>query len=198
MVFQTVMNVPGYCNGRGVMARIFLFVLDSVGIGGAPDAADFGDLGSNTIGHIAKACLNGEANRDGLRSGQIERSQISKNWGLALQLPMPVVNCPPDLILPRCLPGDLPVQLRFQKGRTHLPVIGKLPGFRWRRTGAIFPRPFPLFQKSLPTPSSSAQAFLESWATNMRRAQPSLPNSEKSTSVRANRSAIPQPTRFSR
>ena len=34
------------------MTRAILFVLDSVGIGGAPDAAAFGDEGSNTLGHI--------------------------------------------------------------------------------------------------------------------------------------------------
>jgi phosphopentomutase len=35
------------------MKRAFLFILDSVGIGGAPDADEFGDKGSNTLGHIA-------------------------------------------------------------------------------------------------------------------------------------------------
>lgn len=34
------------------MARAFLLVLDSVGIGGAPDAASFGDAGADTLGHI--------------------------------------------------------------------------------------------------------------------------------------------------
>ena len=37
------------------MPRAFLIVLDSAGIGGAPDAAEFGDAGANTIGHIAEA-----------------------------------------------------------------------------------------------------------------------------------------------
>jgi phosphopentomutase len=32
--------------------RAVLIVLDSVGIGGAPDAADFGDEGTDTLGHI--------------------------------------------------------------------------------------------------------------------------------------------------
>jgi phosphopentomutase len=36
------------------MSRAFLFILDSVGIGGAPDATRFGDAGANTIGHIAE------------------------------------------------------------------------------------------------------------------------------------------------
>lgn len=36
-------------------ARIFLVVLDSVGIGAAPDAANYGDEGSNTLAHAAAA-----------------------------------------------------------------------------------------------------------------------------------------------
>ncbi|WP_147127409.1 phosphopentomutase [Shimia ponticola] len=51
------------------MARAFLIVMDSVGAGGAPDAADFGDEGSNTLGHIAAACAAGKA-EDG-RSGPL-------------------------------------------------------------------------------------------------------------------------------
>ncbi|MBE0449582.1 MAG: phosphopentomutase [Clostridia bacterium] len=35
--------------------RIILFVLDSVGIGGLPDAEQFGDFGVNTLGSIAKS-----------------------------------------------------------------------------------------------------------------------------------------------
>ncbi|MCG3089991.1 phosphopentomutase [Sporosarcina cyprini] len=34
--------------------RIHLIVLDSVGIGEAPDAAEFGDVGADTLGHIAE------------------------------------------------------------------------------------------------------------------------------------------------
>lgn len=35
--------------------RVFLIVIDSVGCGALPDAADFGDVGSNTIKHIGEA-----------------------------------------------------------------------------------------------------------------------------------------------
>ncbi len=35
--------------------RIFLIVLDSCGIGGAPDSAEFGDEGSNTLAAVAKS-----------------------------------------------------------------------------------------------------------------------------------------------
>ncbi|PWK68373.1 phosphopentomutase [Aminobacter sp. AP02] len=54
------------------MARAFLFVLDSFGIGGADDAARFGDVGSNTFGHIAAACADGRGDRQGLRGGPLQ------------------------------------------------------------------------------------------------------------------------------
>ena len=53
------------------MARAFLFVLDSVGIGGGPDAEAFGDTGSNTLGHIAAECAAGRADREGVRAGRL-------------------------------------------------------------------------------------------------------------------------------
>ena len=37
------------------MKRAIIIVLDSVGIGELPDAADFGDVGSNTLVNIKKA-----------------------------------------------------------------------------------------------------------------------------------------------
>jgi phosphopentomutase len=37
------------------MKRAILIVLDSVGIGDLPDADRYGDVGSNTLGNIAKA-----------------------------------------------------------------------------------------------------------------------------------------------
>ena len=54
------------------MSRAFLFVLDSFGVGGAEDAAPFGDAGSNTFGHIDEACTAGKADREGLRQGPLD------------------------------------------------------------------------------------------------------------------------------
>lgn len=42
-------------NKKPSFQRIFLIVADSAGIGEEPDAARFGDVGSDTFGHIAKA-----------------------------------------------------------------------------------------------------------------------------------------------
>jgi phosphopentomutase len=53
------------------MARAFLFVLDSFGIGGSVDAGRFGDAGADTFGHIVEACEAGKADRNGLRTGPL-------------------------------------------------------------------------------------------------------------------------------
>ncbi|MEK9941915.1 MAG: phosphopentomutase [Gammaproteobacteria bacterium] len=43
------------------MARAIILMLDSLGIGAAPDAGLFGDEGADTFGHIAEACAAGTA-----------------------------------------------------------------------------------------------------------------------------------------
>ena len=56
------------------MTRAFIVVMDSVGIGGAPDAERFfnegqPDTGANTLGHLAAACAAGQAEEG--RSGPL-------------------------------------------------------------------------------------------------------------------------------
>jgi len=69
------------------MARAFLLVMDSVGIGGAPDAAAFGDVGANTFGNIAKACFEGKADIDGVRAGALNIPFLEGlGFGLAAKL----------------------------------------------------------------------------------------------------------------
>jgi len=67
------------------MPRAFLIVMDSVGCGGAPDAADFGDAGSNTLAHIAQACAAGRAEVG--RSGLLKMPNLDRlGLGAAIQL----------------------------------------------------------------------------------------------------------------
>lgn len=72
------------------MGRAFLVVIDSVGIGGAPDAGAFfnGDLpdtGANTLGHIAQACAAGKAEEG--RSGPLALPNLDRlGLGAALKL----------------------------------------------------------------------------------------------------------------
>ena len=42
-------------NGKPHFDRVIWIVLDSVGIGELPDAADYGDVGRDTLGHIARS-----------------------------------------------------------------------------------------------------------------------------------------------
>ena len=72
------------------MPRAFLVVLDSVGIGGAPDAGgyfngDLPDTGANTLGHIAAACAAGKAEEG--RSGPLHLPNLDAlGLGAALRL----------------------------------------------------------------------------------------------------------------
>ena len=63
------------------MTRAFLVVMDSVGIGGAPDADTFfngdrPDTGANTLAHIAQACARGAAEEG--RSGPLHLPHLDR------------------------------------------------------------------------------------------------------------------------
>ena len=108
------------------MARAFLFVLDSFGIGGAPDAEAYGDLGSNTLGHIAGHCSKGLGDKAGLRSGALRLPNLDAA-GLGAAAVLASGNAAAGLA---------------GTARTHLPAIGKLQACPSRSTGAIFRRQF--------------------------------------------------------
>ncbi len=60
------------------MSRAILIVLDSVGCGGAQDADLYGDMGANTLGHIALACAKGQGDKAGLRSGPLHLANLDR------------------------------------------------------------------------------------------------------------------------
>ncbi|HEY3719032.1 MAG TPA: hypothetical protein VGL41_02715, partial [Roseiarcus sp.] len=67
------------------MGRGLIIVLDSVGCGGAADAADYGDEGADTLGHIAERCAGGEGDRTGLRAGPLQLPNLDAlGLGLAI------------------------------------------------------------------------------------------------------------------
>ena len=71
------------------MSRVFLTVLDAVGAGEAPDAAEYGDAGANTLGHVIAACSPELPNMAGLGLGNIETTgykwdgPVAGAWGRA-------------------------------------------------------------------------------------------------------------------
>jgi phosphopentomutase len=81
------------------MSRAFLIVMDSVGCGGAPDAADFGDAGANTLAHIARECAAGRADqgRQGpLRMPVLDGLGLSAAVHLASGAAMPGMGAVPQ------------------------------------------------------------------------------------------------------
>ena len=80
------------------MPRALLMVMDSAGCGGAPDAAEFGDAGANTLGHIVQACAEGRAEEG--RSGPLHVPNLAAlGLGAALRLAsdiaLPGLDAPP-------------------------------------------------------------------------------------------------------
>ncbi|MER2268453.1 phosphopentomutase [Methylobacterium oxalidis] len=78
------------------MPRALLIVLDSVGIGGAPDGARYGDAGSDTVGHIAEGCAAGRGDRAPLRAGPLRLPHLTA-LGLGLATRGATGRVPPGL-----------------------------------------------------------------------------------------------------
>ena len=149
------------------MKRAVLIVLDSVGIGGADDAAEFGDAGADTLGHIAAACADGRGDARGIaRTG---RSAFPTSTALA------------SAVRPRASTGGPPPDLGFggepsgrwgfgvepRRARIRRRVIGRSPAFPYRSTGATFHRPMPAFPAALTDGSFARPGFPASSATSM-------------------------------
>lgn len=126
------------------MARAILIVLDSVGCGGAPDAADFGDEGSNTLGHIIAACAEGRA-EDG-RSGPLRVPNMDRlGLGAAIRLSSGVAT--PGLTAEPC--GSWGAATEVSNGKDtpsgHWEIAGTPVPFDWH----YFPRTIPAFPDDL-------------------------------------------------
>lgn len=124
------------------MARALLIVLDSVGIGGAPDAADYGDAGADTVGHIALACAAGRGDRAGLRSGPLRLPHLSA-LGLGLAAQSATGTIPPGLA-----PAGEPQGLYGSAVET---AAGKdTPSGHWEIAGLALPDPWGTFPDTRP------------------------------------------------
>ncbi|MCH8188858.1 MAG: phosphopentomutase, partial [Proteobacteria bacterium] len=60
------------------MSRALILVMDSFGLGGARDAARFGDEGSDTYGNIARECAAGRADAAGVRAGPLTLPNLTR------------------------------------------------------------------------------------------------------------------------
>ena len=129
------------------MPRAIVCLLDSVGIGGAPDAAAYGDEGANTVGHIAEWAATGRANRAGFRSGALNVPNMdAMGLGAAAKLSSGVL--PPALsAVPKG--GRYGVGREVSKGKDtpsgHWEIAGVPVPFEW----GYFPRTEPTFPPDL-------------------------------------------------
>ena len=125
------------------MSRAILIVLDSFGLGAAPDAESFGDTGADTFGHILAAAANGDAD-NGHRQGPLKLPNMEK-LGLFAAHQGYINGADAD---PRCT-GLYGVAAEQSKGKD-------TPSGHWEMTGlpvlfdwGYFPKEIPCFPKDL-------------------------------------------------
>lgn len=106
--------------------RIIVVVLDGVGAGELPDAADYGDLGSNTLGNTAAAV-------GGLSTPNMGR--------MGLGCITPIAGVPPENTHSAC----------FGKMREASPGKDTLTG-HWEIAGVVLEHAFPTFPHGFPAP----------------------------------------------
>jgi len=130
------------------MTRAIILVLDSVGIGSAPDAALYGDEGADTVGHIAEACARGAADRDGLRRGGLCLPHLSQ-LGLGEACRLATGRVPPGLGAKSHPRGRYGCAVETSKGKDtpsgHWELAGVPVPFDW----GYFPRTRPCFPPDL-------------------------------------------------
>ncbi|MCB1495926.1 MAG: phosphopentomutase [Bauldia sp.] len=130
------------------MRRAILLVLDSVGIGGAEDADQFGDAGADTLGHIAEACAQGGGDRPGLRSGRLYLPNLDR-LGLGLAATASVGAPIPPLGYEDAVEGRWGYGVETSKGKDtpsgHWEIAGVPVTFDW----GYFPDTVPSFPASL-------------------------------------------------
>lgn len=130
------------------MARAFLFVLDSCGIGGAPDAAAFEDEGADTLGHIAAACSAGTADRDGLRKGPLQLPNMTA-LGLARSAIIATGSAPAGLDASLEPQGFFAAAEEVSRGKDTPSGHWEIAGVPAREEWGYFPHTIPTFPQAL-------------------------------------------------
>jgi phosphopentomutase len=148
------------------MSRAILIVLDSVGCGGAEDAAAYGDEGSDTLGHIVEACALGLGNRDGLRRGPLQVPRLAA-LGLAHAMQASTGRAPPGFDLTGSPRGQWGFGIETSRGKDtpsgHWEIAGTPVLFDW----GYFPDAAPAFPQGL-TEALIAEAKLPGILGNTR------------------------------
>lgn len=130
------------------MTRAFIIVLDSLGVGGAPDADSFGDAGADTLGHIAQHCARGDADRSGLRHGSLRLPNLA-SLGLGECCRIATGAAAPGIEVSAWTQGYAGAAAEVSTGKDsqsgHWEIAGNPVEFEW----GYFPRTEPCFPQSL-------------------------------------------------
>lgn len=130
------------------MSRAFIIVLDSLGVGGAPDASSFGDTGSDTLGHIAQRCAAGDADGSGLRHGALRLPNLA-SLGLGECCRAATGSAAPGIDVAAWRHGYAGAAAEVSTGKDsqsgHWEIAGSPVEFEW----GYFPRSEPCFPRWL-------------------------------------------------
>jgi phosphopentomutase len=126
--------------------RALILVMDSVGIGAAPDAAHYGDEGADTVGHVADACMRGEADGPS-RAGALRLPNLVA-LGLGQACRLAAGRVPPGLN-GRAETAQSGCASEVSRGKDtpsgHWEIAGVPVSFDW----GYFPRSVPCFPRDL-------------------------------------------------
>ncbi|WP_259780081.1 phosphopentomutase [Aestuariispira ectoiniformans] len=130
------------------MKRAIILVMDSFGVGAAPDADAFGDTGSDTLGHIAAACAAGKADNS-LRRGPLHLPNLAR-LGLGLAAQKNTGSLPNGLgVAADTVEGAYGFAAEVSKGKDtpsgHWEIAGLPVDFDW----GFFPKTVPSFPEEL-------------------------------------------------
>src|SRR5271169_5692404 len=129
------------------MSRALIIVLDSVGCGGAIDAAAYGDAGADTLGHIAERCANGNGDQAGLRKGRLRLPALD-GLGLGLAMRASSGTSAPGFGRGRAT-GQWGYGVETSRGKDtpsgHWEIAGTPVDFAW----GYFPQTIPAFPETL-------------------------------------------------
>ncbi len=130
------------------MTRAILIVLNSFGIGAAPDAAAFGDEGADTFGHIAEGCASGRGDQLGLRGGPLRLPNLAA-LGLGLACEAATNRAPPGLVRPSRPQGLWGYAVETSSGKDTPSGHWEIAGVPVTRAWGYFPNTQPCFPKAL-------------------------------------------------
>lgn len=130
------------------MSRALVMVLDSLGIGAAPDAARFGDAGADTLGHIAEACAGGLNDARRPDTGPLRLPNLVA-LGLGEAAALAAGRVPPGLEAQEPITGLYGACAEKSLGKDtpsgHWEMAGLPVEFEW----GYFPPDYPSFPKEL-------------------------------------------------